>query len=337
MKGLGMLTIIWGHIMLSGITHAVVYSFHIPLFFFISGMMFNINRYPSIQSFINRRIKSLLIPYCTFSLISWGIWAVYQFFFLKNNGFSSFFFPLFQTFIAQGSDGFLVHNVPLWFVSCLFVVEILYFIIANQSVINKIIICFLSATLGFFMTKENPFFDFKLLPWSIEVAMVALPFYTLGNELTSRFSKSDMAHTAQKRVFLYVMVVCCLFTLIGSYMNGSVSMGSDRLNNIFIFYITALAGITSVFIICCRLEKQISNPIIAYVQWLGENSFYAMVIHNPIKGIVIVILYQLLGQQYNISDSYVYALITFLITTFLTSLCIKYINNVKEKFNISFF
>ena len=34
-KGLGMMTIIWGHIMYAGISNAIVYAFHIPLFFFL--------------------------------------------------------------------------------------------------------------------------------------------------------------------------------------------------------------------------------------------------------------------------------------------------------------
>ena len=44
-KSLGMLTILWGHIRLTGWSNEFVYAWHIPLFFFLSGMVFNKNKY----------------------------------------------------------------------------------------------------------------------------------------------------------------------------------------------------------------------------------------------------------------------------------------------------
>lgn len=40
-KALGMFTIIWGHIIHYGWSNQIVYAFHIPLFFFMSGMVYN--------------------------------------------------------------------------------------------------------------------------------------------------------------------------------------------------------------------------------------------------------------------------------------------------------
>ena len=36
-KGLGMLMVVWGHIMLAGFLYDFVYAVHIPLFFFLGG------------------------------------------------------------------------------------------------------------------------------------------------------------------------------------------------------------------------------------------------------------------------------------------------------------
>lgn len=65
-KGLGMLAIIWGHIMEVGTTNIFVYAFHIPLFFFISGAVFQKDKYKSFKDFAKRRIKTLVIPYFIF-------------------------------------------------------------------------------------------------------------------------------------------------------------------------------------------------------------------------------------------------------------------------------
>ena len=123
-KSLGMLTILWGHIRLTGWSNDFVYAWHIPLFFFLSGMVFNKRKYADFKTFFMKKVKSLLVPYAIFSILTWGVWAVFTF--VSHNNVESYWMPLAQTFIAQGSGGFLVHNVPLWFVTCLFVIEIVY-------------------------------------------------------------------------------------------------------------------------------------------------------------------------------------------------------------------
>ena len=75
-KSLGMLTILWGHIRLGDWSNAFVYAWHIPLFFFLSGMVFNKSKYASFQVFLLKKVKSLLVPYVIFSFLTWIIWAV---------------------------------------------------------------------------------------------------------------------------------------------------------------------------------------------------------------------------------------------------------------------
>ena len=89
--------------------------------------------------------------------------------------------PLLQTFIAQGSAGFLIHNGVLWFVTCLFVVEILYWCIDKiPQVIVRLLICVLCAMIGCSMVTYKGGFDFTLLPWNFEVALMVIVFYVLG-------------------------------------------------------------------------------------------------------------------------------------------------------------
>ncbi len=179
-KGLGMLAIIWGHIMESGATNVFVYSFHIPLFFFISGVVFRKDKYITFWSFMKRRIKTLIIPYLFFSFLTWVLWAVYSK--VTHSTVDSYIKPLLQTFIAQGSWGYLVHNVPLWFVSCLLVIEVLYYFICKMDrKIAVLVPCGAFALLSYLMEKLTGIFDFKTLPWSIGAAFAGIVFYGLGN------------------------------------------------------------------------------------------------------------------------------------------------------------
>ena len=65
-KGLAMLAIVWGHIMLVGWSHNFVYGFHIFIFFFLSGMMFRKEKYDSIVSLLKKRFKTLFLFICYF-------------------------------------------------------------------------------------------------------------------------------------------------------------------------------------------------------------------------------------------------------------------------------
>ena len=118
-KAFGMMAVMWGHIHFNDISTYFVYAFHIPLFFFLSGMVFVPEKYGGFKSFVVRKVKSLLIPYVIYSVITWMIWVAYVS--LTRQQVDSIWAPLLETLLARGSEGYLIHNAPLWFVPCLFV------------------------------------------------------------------------------------------------------------------------------------------------------------------------------------------------------------------------
>ena len=128
-KGLGMLAIIWGHLTNSGWSYDLVYSFHIPLFFFMSGLVYNNKKHNDFTTFIKGRAKRLFIPYVVYSIVTWVLWVFYLYI-THQVAEKDIYSPLLQTFIAQGSGGFLVHNVALWFIPCLFCVQVMFYFIA---------------------------------------------------------------------------------------------------------------------------------------------------------------------------------------------------------------
>ena len=128
-KGVGILAVVWAHILLVGWTHEIIYAFHMPLFFFISGFLFNVNKYSSFQTFLVKRFKRLIITYFIYSFVTWGIWFIFRY--VRHDLVKSYWMPLLQTFIAQGSGSYLVHNSALWFIPCLLAVEIMFFFISR--------------------------------------------------------------------------------------------------------------------------------------------------------------------------------------------------------------
>ena len=337
-KGLGMLCVIWGHIMYAGLSARVVYAFHIPLFFFLSGMVFSKDRYDGVITFLKRRVSSLLIPYAIFSVLTWAFWV----FFLRisHQPMDECWKPLLETLLARGSEGYLVHNVPLWFVPCLFVVELLYFFLRKCSVAVRVELSLLFAWVGCTMVRGEWSYDFTALPWSIDVALFAFPFYALGNLMVEKegsllaLEKKVAAHG---KGFLLLMLVCFVCLCVGAGRNGRVSMGHAMLgNSVPMFYLYAICGIVSILLFCLFLQRVMpgqSNPFARWLCWWGKNSFTVMAVHNPIKGIVVMAVSMIFGTTSSaVNGTALYAAVACVCVVLLTTLLMYCFNGLFKRF-----
>lgn len=145
-KGIGMLFVIFAHVNYTPKLLILTYSFHMPLFFIISGMLFDRKRFSNFGDLIKRRFRTLILPYLVFSFLAIG------YAFLSERMFPEVFditqekYLTFvkQVFVASGSAG--TCNVPLWFVPNLFVIEIMYYFISKLNV--KVIIPLVTGLAG---------------------------------------------------------------------------------------------------------------------------------------------------------------------------------------------
>lgn len=326
-KALGMLTIVWAHIMLTGVTFEAAYAFHIPLFFFLSGITFKRHKYTTWGSFLKSRFLSLMLPYAIFSVATWLLWIAYNL--ILQNPVDNFFYPLLQTVLAQGSDGFLEHNPPLWFVPCLMIVEILYFFISKTKNWLNVTICVLCAIIGYLMLNVALPFDFTLLPWSIESALSALIFYAAGNLITTRFGIMWVPNIAQKKRLLTVGVILILTVLLFfvAPLNGHISLGSNSLgHSVLLFYLLAFCGTFSTLLFAALLED-VSLPglklITRFLCWVGRNSFYFMALHMPIKSFIGIIVAKLFGVSTStVYTHYGFSAIVFVLCMIATSVAV---------------
>ncbi len=292
-KGLGMLAIIWGHIINSGWSYALVYSFHIPLFFFLSGLVYNNKKHTDIIVFIKNRAKRLLLPYVIYSIVTWLFWVCFVLATHRNveNG---IFYPLLQTFIAQGSGGFLIHNVALWFIPCLFCVEVLFFYIGKLNKTWAFTICCLLAGLGMLCEKLWGDAYLQTLPWNLDSALMALPFYCVGNIIGIN---KALFERVQKSKAITLSIVACLTAILqfGANKWGPISMGHSNFGNEWIFHIRGLVGCFSTLLFSMLVsfflgKIRLFDYIIKYVKWIGLNSLDFMAINNPLKGIICTII-----------------------------------------------
>ena len=150
-KGIGILLVVLAHIYAfnSEINRELlvtwIYSFHMPLFFIISGMLLKYKNENDVKKVIISRIKGLLIPYLFFSLLSIIVKIII-------NGFDKnmVIWDLIYSATGIGIDA-------LWFLPALFIGEIL-FVLINKIIKNNyvkvllIVFLFIGST---FISKEN--------------------------------------------------------------------------------------------------------------------------------------------------------------------------------------
>lgn len=69
-KGIGIILVIMGHANCPNLPHGIIYSFHMPLFFFLSGLFISRQCENNFRIYLKKNFKSLLLPYFYFNIIS---------------------------------------------------------------------------------------------------------------------------------------------------------------------------------------------------------------------------------------------------------------------------
>jgi acyltransferase len=259
-----------------------IYSFHIPLFFFISGFLFRPAKYATTGNFIIRRLRTLILPYFVFSLISYVLMLGFQ---AWQNGLSSIeLSDLAKSIVAifiSANDIIPMPNRPMWFITCLFTVEVLFYFIHKLTTYNRSTQSFLIATI-ILLSSFGILYDLNVtirLAWGIDTAFNAFPFYGAGF-LISRKYISQMGRLGGHKAVLLVLLL--LLVTIWLYdKNGIVNLGSNRTGGNFIFfYLTSFSAITSLIIINMVIPK------IDAVEYIGKNSIIILAFHSSAYSLV---------------------------------------------------
>ncbi|MDD5999211.1 MAG: acyltransferase family protein [Lachnospiraceae bacterium] len=233
-KGIGIIIVVWFHA--RGPFHSYFSLFFMPLFFLISGYLYNPNN--TLSNFIKRKFLSLYVPFVFWNLC---------FLFLRSlNGFSlshTIRFTL-KVLLTLDKDGDYLGAI--WFLGALF----------TESVLYKVLDTFLSRwryrrTFITVVFCLRAVFAFRIdLPYRLSRTLILGMFFAIGYLIREQYAFFLRFHTRWS-----VIATSIAFLLIGTLTEHT--MGDNEYSSAPLFVIGALAG--SYLTIC--LSKWIeSNP-----------------------------------------------------------------------------
>lgn len=271
-KGLGMILVMLGHTNIPSPLKAFIYTFHMPLFFFLSGYLFSVGKYPNFKFFLSKKISSLLVPYLFFSILAY-VWFIITFKSGLVHYHDNLLKPLFGTIVAIRNSEWTIHSGTLWFLVCLFCTELIFYIITRKFHTHKsiAIVLLFTSIMGYLYNKLVGI----PLPWSLDITMISVSFYGIGYLCKENISRLECFVNIKS--FIVLGIINIISGLLNVILSGErTDMFYGNYGNYFLFFIAALTGI-SAFIIFTKLIKNI-----ALFQYVGRNSLIYLALHQTI-------------------------------------------------------
>lgn len=236
-----------------------------PFYFTLSGLFFK--NYGGILPTVIKKCNKILIPFLFFYTISYLILAALMLLSGKEIGIP------FTTFITSTDD----INYTLWFLAALFCINIIFTLLHRISD-NMLFLGISAITLSAFSLSTLSR-DMEL-PFYIDSAMAALPFFFLGYCLrrTAILSVNGIGPYSML-VAAGMIAIAFACSMIGD--KPYIVFGTMTINgNPILFFIGAAAIVIAAFIICKRI-----GPI-SYIRYIGRYSLIILGTHALILGLI---------------------------------------------------
>ncbi len=282
-RGIGILLVVLGHNdfeALSPFGQQFIYSFHMPLFFFLSGYF--INTSISFLDYFKKRFHSVLKPY---------LFTIFLIYFALV----SFEKISFQTAIGRivkslYGSGYYIDWVQLWFLPHLFAVSLYAFIFIKlvSKLHNRWITWgILLATLVMSLPFLHAFYPFTLsvfgkeyqlygLPFSLDVVFLSGFFFILGNEVRQVSSEKTFDS------ILLLIGTGLGLVILNIFFPYRVDIAVRVYDSLLVNTVEAILGILFVIALSRQIELHTKRPASLF-KYLGNISLIILLFQVPIQ------------------------------------------------------
>lgn len=261
LRGFGIILMLIGHSMVGENIKHFIYGFHMPLFFVISGYLFDIKHEEDIRHFIKRKWKAYMVPYfvmCTCNLLL----TIPLEFIAGTRGtnlIESIGKHIFWILYSFGEADMMPMCSPLWFLPCLFLASLYLYYYSKLGAIFKVVI----AVAIFMFDWLLQDMDITQLPWHFDIAMVAMLIMYCGYAIRQ--------FNLLQYIKVYSIAICFIIGIVSIYLNTKVDLVHRQYGNLLLFAVGSMA----VCIALTALFKSFINKELC-LAWIGRNSMWFM-------------------------------------------------------------
>jgi acyltransferase len=273
-KGVGIVLVVFGHTCPNYMVTSFIYSFHLPLFFFLAGLNFDFARYKELRGdYLGRHILRLMLPYYVAAFFSYYLYT----FLAPTLSLPSISVKAALQGIINGNGSGLPFNLVLWFLPVLFCSEIIFLILSLLFQGLKLFMGVIVVTiLGFILGK------FKPLILGLDIAMTMQFFIYYG----FLFRRADWIKTVRQSkrdgIINGVAIFALLLMILCSASNGRVDLMTRLYGQPFYFLIAGLCGSVALIMACLSFSFSDHYHIKAILGITGRASLSIFIFHIPI-------------------------------------------------------
>lgn len=306
-KGIAIFLVVLGHVLdhhrgavgFSAYTDFYVYSFHVPFFFLLSGLVFRVHEDESFYCFFKRKFLRLMVPYYCFGLIAIVVFSLASYSPLHerlvklnpDTGDARFFQMLWNLLYGTRMEKLFFYK-PIWFLSSLFSMQIItYFIIRISSFLELVSgdglpkhqyarkFSLFSFCLLFISLNVIQFgFLYVELPMGLNGAIKYLPFFLIGllfQELILQSSCENRTwDSLLSLAFLAIGVIIYICVCKGEYHKVLFTADHDLPVDVCLRYASAFFSSFGFL----YLGKSLWD--LWFLSLIGRNTLPILVVHN---------------------------------------------------------
>ena len=278
-RGIGILLVVLGHSItkpmandseILNIIRLFIYVVHMPLFFIISGYLFEKNNEKYLKdkksSYVLKKIEVFMIPYLSFALLNYFI------------VFIGSMVPKISEILAN--EGYVIESIPqvilgiiafinpldehLWFCYVMFLVLIINRLFIKKNSVKIIIILFLIYLISTFVSKYMPDLITKTIKY--------LPVFAIGRLVANEHEWKGK----EGIVLLAISIISFILLIICKKINYNFVTNIDRI------IVEISVGLLIMFYISTKINV-IVRPVGKVLNYLGNgrNSFAIYLLHMP--------------------------------------------------------
>lgn len=280
-----------------------IYSFHMPMFFFISGYLLKKpRREEKAGDLVKQQAYGLLPPYLIFALIGYLFW------FLLESNFepdaemeTSPLLTFLMIFYGSGSfPDVTLHPIVLWFFPCLLVSQVFCLLVSRYKTSTIIAISAITGIIGFLLPRSI------VLPFEIETALVAQLFVVAGY-----LSKEARLLADMETWNISIPLVLLLLGGFLAFNNESIDMRSSQYENIPIFIASAVSTTLGFVALFARIK---GNRLSA---WVSRNTVMIFPLHPMVFTLLSGVYVFGLGLDHSVRENPVVGVVASLLNCLL--------------------